>query len=148
MAGEMMDRDRAEPIITHLRRDETTAAIALWQAAGLVRLWNDPGADIAAALDCPTATILAAHDDAGRLIGTVMAGYDGHRGWLYYLAADPARRGQGVGAALVKAAEDWLEGQGARVIRLMVRAENEQVTAFYDGLGYERGDLLVFGKRL
>jgi ribosomal protein S18 acetylase RimI-like enzyme len=135
-------------VITHLRPDEAPAAIALWQVAGLVQLWNDPQADITAALNCPTATILAAHDDAGALTGTVMAGYDGHRGWLYYLASDPARRGQGIGAALVKAAEDWLEAQGARVIRLMVRAENEQVAAFYDGLGYGRGDFLVFGKRL
>ena len=134
--------------ITHLRPDEAPAAIALWQAAGLVQLWNDPVADIAAALNCPTATILAAHDEAGTLTGTVMAGYDGHRGWLYYVASDPARRGQGIGAALMKAAEDWLAGQGTRVIRLMVRAENEQVAAFYDGLGYERGDFLVFGKRL
>ena len=134
--------------ITHLRPDEAPAAIALWQAAGLVQLWNDPGADIAAALNCPTATILAAHDEAGTLTGTVMAGYDGHRGWLYYVASDPARRGQGIGTALMKAAEDWLAEQGARVIRLMVRAENEQVAAFYDGLGYERGDFLVFGKRL
>jgi len=134
--------------ITRLRPDEAPAAIALWQAAGLVQLWNDPAADIAAALNCPTATILAAHDEDGALTGTVMAGYDGHRGWLYYVASDPARRGQGIGAALMKAAEDWLAGQGARVIRLMVRAENEQIAAFYDGLGYERGDFLVFGKRL
>jgi ribosomal protein S18 acetylase RimI-like enzyme len=134
--------------ITHLRPDETAAAIALWQAAGLVQLWNDPGADIAAALNCPTATILAAHDEAGALTGTAMAGYDGHRGWIYYVASDPARRGQGIGAAVMKAAEDWLAGQGARVIRLMVRAQNEQVTGFYDSLGYERGDFLVFGKRL
>jgi len=136
------------PAITRLRPDETAAAIALWRAAGLVQLWNDPGADIAAALACPTATILAAHDEAGALTGTAMAGYDGHRGWIYYVASDPARRGQGVGAALMAAAEAWLAGQGARVIRLMVRAENEQVVGFYDGLGYERGDFLVFGKRL
>src|ERR1700761_5100739 len=98
--------------VTHLRPDEAPAAIALWQAAGLVQLWNDPGADIAAALNCPTATILAAHDEAGALTGTVMAGYDGHRGWLYYVASDPARRGQGIGAALMKTAEDWLAEQG------------------------------------
>jgi ribosomal protein S18 acetylase RimI-like enzyme len=134
--------------IARLREDETAAAIALWQAAGLVQLWNDPGADIAAALSCPTATILAAHDEAGALTGTAMAGYDGHRGWVYYVASDPARQGQGIGAALMKAAEEWLAGQGARVVRLMVRAENERVAGFYDGLGYERGDFLVFGKRL
>ncbi|HEY0314781.1 MAG TPA: GNAT family acetyltransferase [Sphingomonas sp.] len=134
--------------ITHLREDEIPAALALWHAAGLVSPPNDPEADVRAALDGPSGTILAAHEASGALTGTVMAGYDGHRGWLYYLASDPARRGQGIGAALVEAAEQWLAGQGARVIRLMVRAENEQVATFYDGLGYERGDFLVFGKRL
>jgi ribosomal protein S18 acetylase RimI-like enzyme len=134
--------------ISPLQADEAEAATALWHAAGLVRAWNDPGADIAAALACPTSTILAARDEANMLIGTVMAGYDGHRGWLYYLAADPARRGQGIGTTLMSAAESWLAGQGARVVRLMVRSENAGVAAFYDGLGYERGDLLTFGKRL
>jgi ribosomal protein S18 acetylase RimI-like enzyme len=135
-------------MIARLREDEIPAAIALWHAAGLVSLPNDPQADARAALDCATATILAAHDEAGALTGTVMAGYDGHRGWLYYLASDPERRGEGIGAALVHAAERWLEEQGARVIRLMVRAENERVAAFYDHLDYERGAFLVFGKRL
>lgn len=135
-------------MIARLREDEIPAAIALWHAAGLVSPPNDPQADARAALDCVTGTILAAHDEAGTLTGTVMAGYDGHRGWIYYLASDPARRGEGIGAALVQAAEQWLAGQGARVVRLMVRAENERVAAFYDAQGYERGDFLVFGKRL
>ncbi|MDH7638028.1 GNAT family acetyltransferase [Sphingomonas oryzagri] len=135
-------------MIARLREDEIPAAIALWHAAGLVSLPNDPDADARAALDCATGTILAAHDEAGALTGTVMAGYDGHRGWLYYLASDPARRGEGIGVALVAAAEQWLAEQGARVIRLMVRASNEQVATFYDAQGYERGDFLVFGKRL
>ncbi|PXA83743.1 GNAT family acetyltransferase [Nostoc sp. 3335mG] len=135
-------------MIARLREEEVPAAIALWHAAGLVSPPNDPELDARAALDCATGTILAAHDEAGSLTGTVMAGYDGHRGWIYYLASDPERRGQGIGAALVKAAEDWLADQGARVIRLMVRATNEQVAGFYDGLGYQRGDFIVFGKRL
>ncbi|WP_454883729.1 GNAT family acetyltransferase [Sphingomonas oryzagri] len=135
-------------MIDRLREDEIPAAIALWYAAGLVSPPNDPEVDARAALACANGTILAAHDEEGALTGTVMAGYDGHRGWIYYLAAHPARRGQGIGAALVKAAEDWLAAQGARVIRLMVRSTNEQVAGFYDALGYERGDFIVFGKRL
>jgi ribosomal protein S18 acetylase RimI-like enzyme len=133
--------------IADLTPPEANAAAALWEEAGLIRAWNDPHADIAAALACPTSTILAARDE-GRIVGTVMAGYDGHRGWLYYVAVAADRRGTGLGRALVEAAEQWLAAQGARVIRLMVRAENEAVTGFYEALGYEDGEMIVMGKRL
>jgi len=133
--------------ISHLDISEAAAAASLWEETGLVRAWNDPLADIAAALACPTATILAARD-GGRLIGTIMAGYDGHRGWLYYVACAADQRRTGLGRALVTAAEQWLADQGARVIRLMVRAENEAVTGFYKALGYEDGEMIVMGKRL
>lgn len=135
-------------MIERLRDDEIPAAIALWQAAGLAHPWNDSARDIELALACPTATILAAHDEGGALVGTVMAGFDGHRGWLYSLAVADSQRGKGVGGALVRTAEEWLKGQGAPVIRLMVRADNEGVGAFYESVGYERGEFLVFGKRL
>ena len=133
--------------IADLTPAEADAAKALWEEAGLIRAWNDPHADIAAALDCPTSTILAARD-GGQIVGTVLAGYDGHRGWLYYVAVAADRRGTGLGRALVEAAEQWLAAQGARVIRLMVRAENEAVTGFYEALGYEDGEMIVMGKRL
>jgi ribosomal protein S18 acetylase RimI-like enzyme len=134
-------------MIERLRDDEIPAAIALWQAAGLAHPWNDSARDAALALGCPTATILAAHDGEGALVGTVMAGFDGHRGWLYSLAVADSQRGQGVGTALIRAAEDFLRAQGAPVIRLMVRAGSENVSAFYEAAGYELGDFLVFGKR-
>jgi len=133
--------------ISHLDISEADAAASLWEEAGLVRSWNDPHADIAAALACPTSTVLAARDGA-QIVGTVMAGYDGHRGWLYYVAVADGHRGSGLGRALVAAAEQWLSGQGARVIRLMVRGENEAVTGFYQALGYEDGEMIVMGKRL
>lgn len=126
---------------------EAAAAVALWQAAGLTRPWNDPHADIAAALACATATILAAHDEGG-LAATVMAGFDGHRGWLYYLAVADRRRGQGLGRAMVAAAETWLAAQGAPKVQLMIRADNAAARGFYDRLGYEAGDVRVMGKRL
>ena len=133
--------------IAPLDPSEAAQATALWQETGLVRSWNDPQADVAAALACPTCNILAARD-AGRVVGTVMAGYDGHRGWLYYVAVAPDHRGHGLGRALVAEAERWLAGQGARVIRLMVRAENEAVTGYYRALGYEDGNMIVMGKKL
>ena len=133
--------------ISHLGISEADVAAALWEETGLVRSWNDPQADIVAALACPTSTVLAARDGA-RIVGTVMAGYDGHRGWLYYVAVAADQRGTGLGRALVEAAERWLAAQGARVIRLMVRAENDAVTGFYEALGYEDGQMIVMGKRL
>ena len=133
--------------IGDLRPQDADLAAALWAEAGLVRAWNDPHADIAAALACPTSTILAARD-GDRIVGTVMAGYDGHRGWLYYVAVAADQRGTGLGRALVRAAEQWLAGQGARVIRLMIRAENDAVKGFYEALGYEDGQMIVMGRRL
>jgi ribosomal protein S18 acetylase RimI-like enzyme len=133
--------------IAPLATDEAGSAAALWEEAGLVRAWNDPHADIAAALGCPTSTILAAREE-GRVVGTIMAGYDGHRGWLYYVAVAADHRRTGLGRALVEAAEQWLVAQDARVIRLMIRSENEAVAGFYRALGYEGSDVLVMGRRL
>ncbi len=99
--------------IAPLPLEEADAAAALWEAAGLTRPWNDPVADIRAALAYPSSTVLAGRDGDGRLIATVMAGYDGHRGWLYYLAVADSRRGEGIGRIMVGAAERWLAAQGA-----------------------------------
>lgn len=134
-------------MIAELREDEAAAAIALWQAAGLTHLWNGPAEDIAAALAHPTATIFAAHDEAGTLVGTVMAGYDGHRGWLYLLAVAESERGRGTGAALVQAAEAWLKGLGAPGVRLLVYEGNAAARAFYEAIGYERADLVAYGRK-
>ncbi len=84
---------------------DTESVIALWQSTGLTKSWNNPHLDIQRKLTVQPELFLVA-TDADEIIGTVMAGYDGHRGWLYYLASDPMRRGQGIGRALVSAAED------------------------------------------
>lgn len=137
----------ADPPIAPLRTTEADAAIALWRAAGLTRPWNDPAADIAAALAGPASTILAARAD-GLIVGTVMAGYDGHRGWLYYLAVAPGRRGQGIGRRLIAAAETWLAERGAPKAQLMIRHDNHAAAGFYAKLGYERQEAVVVGRRL
>ena len=77
-----------------------------------------------------------------------MAGYDGHRGWLYYLASASDRRGAGIGRALVTEAERLLLAIGCPKVQLMVRVGNERVLGFYDALGYERFDVGNTGKRL
>ena len=132
--------------IGELSPDEAESAIDLWDEANLLQPWNDPRADIAAALACATSTVLAARTD-GRIVATVMVGYDGHRGWFYYLAVAASHRRTGLGRAIVAAAEEWLRTQGAGTIRLMIRTENAAVTGFYRALGYEQSDLIVMGKR-
>lgn len=134
------------PNIAPLTPEETEQAIDLWDEANLLQPWNDPRADIAAALSCTTSTILAAREGA-RIVATIMIGYDGHRGWFYYLAVARSHRRTGLGRAIVTAAEDWLVAQGAGTIRLMIRAENAHVAGFYRALGYEQSDLIVMGKR-
>ena len=86
--------------------------------------------------------------DVDALVGSVMAGYDGHRGWLYYLASDPARRGEGIARTLVAAAEERLLAMGCPKVQLMVRPDNEGARGFYDALGYEQFDIWATGKRL
>lgn len=126
---------------------DAAAVVALWQSCGLTRSWNDPRADFARALAGATSTVLLARDD-GALIGSVMVGHDGHRGWLYYLAVAPGRRGHGVGRALFAAAEDWLRNAGAPKVQLMVRSDNADALAFYDAIGLARQDVVVLGRFL
>lgn len=98
--------------IGEVRDDEAAAVVGLWHACGLTRPWNDPRADLAQARAGATSTVLVARRAGAG--GTVMAGVDGHRGWVYYLGVDPAEQGRGLGSALLHAAESWLGASGAR----------------------------------
>ena len=95
------------------------AVIALWQACSLTRPWNDPASDIVLARRGPNSTILIGRD-GGAIVATVMVGHDGHRGWVYYVATDPDRRGKGFGRAIMNAAEDWLRAAGILKLQLLV----------------------------
>lgn len=129
-------------------RDEDAAAvIALWEACGLTRPWNPPAGDIALPRSSGHGEILLAEED-GAVIGSVMVGHDGHRGWVYYLAADPAQRRAGIGRALMRAAEDWLKARGVRKLELMVRSSNSAVLEFYGRIGYETEPVVVMSRWL
>jgi ribosomal protein S18 acetylase RimI-like enzyme len=132
--------------ITDLAHVEIEAAVALWEACGLTRPWNDPHADARLALSGPTSTILAMHAD-GRLVATAMVGGDGHRGWVYYLAVDPALRGRRLGEAMMRAAEHWIRARGLPKLQLMVRGDNAAVVKFYQAIGYETEDRIILSKR-
>lgn len=122
--------------------------VELWTNVSLTRPWNDPQSDISQAYETWPNHFLVAIDPSGQLVGTVMSGYDGHRGWLYYLAVAPDAQGAGIGRALVAKAEERLQAVGCVKVQLMVRSENTQVLRFYDSLGYETSDVVVAGKRI
>ena len=133
--------------ITDLTPSEMEAAVALWEACGLTRPWNDPRADARMALAGETSTILAGRDAEGRLIATAMVGADGHRGWVYYLAVDPAARGRRHGLAMMRAAEAWVRARGMPKLQLMVRGNNAAAAGFYKAIGYTVEDVSVMSKR-
>lgn len=141
-------------IRSFLNADEP-ALIRLWARCGLTRPWNDPHRDIARKLAVRPDLLLVAvsgvgHGDVpdGELVGSVMIGYDGHRGWINYLAVDPDARLRGLGRALMMEAELRLLREGCPKVNLQVRADNDAVVAFYRRLGYEVEELVSLGKRL
>jgi ribosomal protein S18 acetylase RimI-like enzyme len=123
------------------------AVIALWQACGLTRPWNDPASDIALARRGPNSTVLIGRD-GDAIVATAMVGYDGHRGWVYYVATDPERRKQGYGHTIMNAAEDWLRAAGIEKLQLMVRPDNTKVQAFYESIGYDEQQRVIYAKWL
>ncbi|MBF6671224.1 GNAT family acetyltransferase [Glutamicibacter halophytocola] len=133
--------------ISKLAEEQIPQAVALWEATGLTRPWNDPCADALRALETSTSTVLAA-SEGSKVIATAMVGHDGHRGWLYYVAVDPRRQGSGLGAQVVQAASEWLAQRGVPKVQLMVREENAAVRGFYERLGFEDQHVVVLGKRL
>ena len=133
--------------IADIRDADVAPVIALWQACGLTRPWNDPAADIALARREPNSTILIGRDNDA-IVATVMVGHDGHRGWVYYVAADPKLRAKGYGRAIMNAAEDWLRATGIPKLQLMVRRENARAGAFYQSIGYAEAQTIVFAKWL
>ena len=126
---------------------DVASVIALWQACGLTRPWNDPAADIALARRGPNSTILIGRTD-NDIVATAMVGHDGHRGWVYYVATNPDRRAKGFGRAIMDAAEDWLREAGIAKLQLLVRRENARAGAFYQSLGYAEAQTIVFAKWL
>ena len=133
--------------ITDLHPDEIGAAAALWEQCGLTRPWNDAAADAKLALRSPTSTIIAGRD-ASQLVATVMAGFDGHRAWVYYLAVSSEYRRLGTGRRMMAAAEAWLRASNAPRLNLMVRADNQSARGFYEAIGYRASDVTVYQRDL
>jgi len=121
--------------------------IALWQSCGLTRPWNDPKKDIQRKLTEQPELFLVGRIDE-RIVATVMAGYDGHRGWVNYLAVAPEHQKKGFGRTLMHYVEEALKARGCPKLNLQVRAPNRHALAFYRRLGYSVDDTVSLGKRL
>jgi ribosomal protein S18 acetylase RimI-like enzyme len=121
--------------------------IDLWKACGLVNKKNDPAKDIQRKLASKSGWILIG-EEKNRVIASVMVGYEGHRGWLNYLAVDPSRQKEGLGRKIVSHAEAKLKRVGCPKINLQIRKDNGEVIAFYREIGYVEDDVFSFGKRL
>jgi len=126
---------------------DEAAVIGLWKACDLVRPWNNPHKDIHRKLAVNPELFLVGLEN-GQVVATVMAGYEGHRGWINYLAVDPGRRRKGFGRAMMAAAEKRLRGLNCPKISLQVRTSNREVIEFYQRLGYGADEVTSLGKRL
>jgi ribosomal protein S18 acetylase RimI-like enzyme len=131
------------------RPEDFTGVAALWRAC----FPDDPPrnraeAAIPAKLAQGDGLFFVAEGSSGDVQGTVMAGYDGHRGWLYAVAVDPKHRQRGIGRALVEHACAALAARGCGKVNLQVRDGNEAAAAFYDQLGFAREPRISFGREL
>jgi ribosomal protein S18 acetylase RimI-like enzyme len=120
---------------------------ALWRRCGLAMPWNDIEAECRLARGRANSDILVAEANH-QVVGSVMVGHEGHRGWLYYVATDPAWRGQGVARQLIQHAEDWLKLRGLPKVQLLVRATNTAVMQYYEALGYKSVPSALMQKQL
>jgi ribosomal protein S18 acetylase RimI-like enzyme len=121
--------------------------VALWQATGLTRPWNDPRADIARKLSVQPELFLVG-EEQGSVVATAMGGYDGHRGHINYLAVAPKYQGTGLGKELLAHLEGLLLGMGCPKINIQVRLDNDAATGFYTHVGYEPFEVHDLGRRL
>jgi ribosomal protein S18 acetylase RimI-like enzyme len=121
--------------------------VQLWKDCGLVFPQNDPLKDILRKQKVRPDLFLVALQGK-KVVGTVMGGYEGHRGWINYLAVDPTRQRSGIGRALMMAVEKKLKRAGCPKVNLQVRQNNLKVQAFYEKIGYHRDLVVSYGKRL
>ncbi|MBI3310662.1 GNAT family acetyltransferase [Serratia quinivorans] len=129
------------------RQDDFEEVITLWERCDLLRPWNDPEMDIERKLNHDPELFLVA-EVGGEVVGSVMGGYDGHRGSAYYLGVHPDYRGRGIANALISRLEKKLIARGCPKIQLMVREDNDTVIEMYEKLGYEIQGITSLGKRL
>ena len=134
-------------VVRPFAESDRTMVVELWRRCDLTRPWNDPDRDIDRKLARDGDLFLVGTVE-GAIVATVMAGYDGHRGWVNYLAVDPGRRGERHGATIMRAAEERLIALGCPKINLQIRTSNLDAVRFYESLGYSPDDVVSMGRRL
>ena len=142
-----MQNCAAQLKIRRFQAADELAVIDLWRLCNLVVPQNDPKKDIAAKLKMQPEFFIVG-TICGGIVSTAMGGYDGHRGWIYYLAVDPDHRRKGIGRQMVEQLERDLRKVGCQKLNLQVRSFNKSVIAFYEGLGFDNDDVIGLGKRL
>ena len=143
-----MRKDRVRDLsIRQYETGDAATVIDLWDRCDLSVPWNNPYLDIRRKTgDSPELFFVA--EAASGVVGTCMAGYDGHRGWLYYLAVHPGHRRQGIASRLVEHAEQALTTLGCPKVDLMVRNTNRNALGFYGAVGYSVDPVRVLSRRL
>ncbi len=126
---------------------DQAAVINLWQACALVVPWNDPVKDIARKLKVD-ADLFLVGESRGEIVATVMGGYEGHRGWINYLAVSPQHQRKGYGREIMEFVEQRIQLKGCPKINLQIRGTNTQAAAFYQAIGYDIENAIGLGKRL
>jgi GNAT superfamily N-acetyltransferase len=121
--------------------------LALWEKCGLCSKLKSPEADIETALKTPNCELAVGKIDEA-VMASLLVGFDGHRGWIYYLAVAPDHQSTGRGATLLKWAEEWLKRRDCRRMLFMVEPQNGAALKFYQNLGYERSPMVLFAKPL
>ena len=127
--------------------DDEAELIALWKKCGLVKPWNDPTKDIERKLTVNPELFLVGLID-NKMAATAMGGYEGHRGWVNYLAVDPDYQRRGLGGEIMQVIEAMLLERGCPKINLQIRTSNLQAIRFYESIGYKEDEVVSLGKRL
>ncbi|MBT3387270.1 MAG: GNAT family acetyltransferase [Desulfobacula sp.] len=133
--------------IREYKKKDLKEVISLWTECGLVVPQNDPAKDIERKLKKDRDLFLVGFNEKG-IIATVMGGYDGHRGWINYLAVKPSEQHNGFGQKIMQAVEVSIKNKGCPKINLQVRNSNTDVLAFYSAIGYGNDNVIGLGKRL
>lgn len=140
-------KSRAELSVREYGDGDGAAVVSLWEVCGLTRPWNDPHRDIERKLIVDDGLFWVGTVE-NEIVATIMGGYEGHRGWVNYLAVHPEWRGAGFGRQLMDEMETTLKRRGCPKINLQVRTSNEDVLKFYEAIGYSVDNVVSMGKRL
>jgi len=144
-----MPDDKKTPALAvrEYRDSDRDAVWTLWEASGVMVDSAHAAQDLEFCRVSADNSLFVGLQDR-RVVATVMAGLDGHRGWFHYVAVDPDRHGAGLGRRMVAHAETWLAGRGAVKVELMIHETNQAVVRFYESLGYGPEPRVVMSREL